>query len=334
MKRLMIVLVLAIAGLTIGQTKVGSTAAPFLNIGVGARAVSMGGAFSATASDVTALYWNPAGVANSLQSGAMFSNSQWFADIKMNWAGAALQLGGMGTIGLSVTQLDYGDMEVTTLQEPEGTGEMFNAQDLSLGLTYAMRLTEQFSIGGSVKYVSQSIWNSSVSGFAVDLGVLFISDINGLRIGAAITNFGTDMQIDGKDLLVLHDVDEENFGNNDQILASLQTNEYPLPLTFKVGLAMDLIDLADHRFTVAADAYHPSDNAEYLSVGGEYMFMNLLALRGGYKSLFLDNSEEGLTLGFGIHYELYPGFALLVDYAYQDFGVLDETQHFSFGVKF
>ena len=333
MKKILIVFLLSVA-CVFGQSKVGSTSAPFLNIGIGPRAISMGGAFVATASDVSSLYWNPAGASRSNTNEAMFSHSSWFADINYNWAGAMLKLGDAGTVGLNLTYLDYGDMEITTLAEQDGTGQFFSAYDLSMGLTYAYNLTDRFSLGGTVKYIQSTIWNTSASSFAMDLGVLFHSDIYGLRIGATITNFGTEMQMDGKDLQVQHDIDPNNYGNNDQILATLQTDEFPLPLTFRRGLAMDVLNNAEHRITLAADALHPNDNDESLNVGGEYMFNNLIAFRVGYKSLLLDNSEEGLTAGVGLNYNFTSDFGVKVDYAYQDFGVLDYTQHFSLGIKF
>ena len=316
------------------QTKVGSTAAPFLNIGVGPRAIGMGGAFVATANDVTSLYWNPAGASRTESSGAMFTHVSWFAGIKYNWAGAMLNTGGMGTVGLNIGYLDYGDLEVTTLREPEGTGEMFTPSDLFIALTYAYNLTDRFSIGANVKYVSQKIWNSKASGLAFDIGVLFLSDIYGLRMAATITNLGTDMQMDGKDLYVQHDINSQIYGNNDQILAKLNTDSYPLPLTFRIGLAIDPLNIEDHKFTVAFDALHPSDNSELVNAGIEYTLFNTLALRAGYKSLFLDNTEEGLTLGFGLMYDFTPTFGVTVDYAYQDFGILKDTQQFAFGIKF
>lgn len=333
MKKVLIILLLSVAYL-FPQTKIGSTAAPFLNIAVSPRAISMGGAFIATANDVSSLYWNPAGASRSNINEAMFSHSRWFADINYNWAGAMIKLGGAGTLGLSLTYLDYGDIEITTLAEQDGTGQFFSAHDLSMGLTYAYNLTDRFSLGGTVKYVQQTIWNSSASAFAMDLGVLFHSDIYGLRIAATITNFGTPMQMDGKDLLVQHDIEPNIYGNNDQILANLQTDEFPLPLTFRIGLAMDVLDTEEHRFTLAADALHPNDNSESVNVGAEYMFNNLVAFRVGYKSLFLDNSEEGLTAGVGLNYDFAADFGVRIDYAYQDFGVLDYTQHFSLGIKF
>jgi len=333
MKKFLLVFIISVSCL-MGQSKIGSSAAPFLNIAIGPRAVSMGGAFIGTASDVTSLYWNPAGAARSETNEALFSYSNWFADINYNWAGAMLNLGGAGTVGLSVTYLDYGDMEVTTLSEQDGTGQFFTANDMSLALTYAYNLTDRFSIGGNVKYIQQKIWNSSATALALDLGVLFLSDIYGLRIGATITNFGSAMQMDGKDLLVQHDINPNISGNNDQILAILQTDDFPLPLTFKIGLAMDLVDTENHRFTLATDAIHPNDNSESLNVGAEYIFYNTIAFRIGYKSLFLDNSEEGLTAGVGLNYDFTTELGIRFDYAYQNFGILDNTQHFSMGIKF
>lgn len=335
MKKLYISIIVILLSVQVyGQSKVGSTAAPFLNIGIGPRAVSLGGAVTANVNDVTSLYWNPAGASRSSFNSAMFARTEWFVGITYNWAGAMINVGDLGAVGLSLTYLDYGEMEVTTLGESEGTGEMFSAYDMAMGLTYAYNLTDRFSIGGTVKYVNQSIWNSSASAVAVDLGVLFHSDLYGLKIGAVITNFGSDMKLDGKDLLVLYDINDNIYGNNDQILAKLNVNEYPLPLTFKVGLGMDVISTDMNKFTIGVDAIHPSDNEEHLNVGAEYVFMDLISFRGGYKSLFLDNSEEGLSLGVGVKYFFAPDFGIFFDYAYQDFGLLDNTQHFAVGINF
>lgn len=333
MKKIILMLIISVSAL-FGQSKIGSTSAPFLTMSVGAKAIAMGGAFVATANDVSALYWNPSGIANQDNNATMFSYSNWFADINYNWTAAFLKLGSIGNVGLSVTYLDYGQMEITTLAEQEGTGQTFNANDMAISLTYANNLTDRFSIGGSLKYVQQKIWNSSASTIAVDVGILFISDIYGLRIGATISNFGSEMKLDGKDLLVQHDINPQTQGNNDQILALLRTDEYPLPLLYRIGLAMDVINSETHKITFAVDALHPSDNDESLNLGAEYVFNKWFALRVGYKSLFLDNSEEGLTYGFGINYNFAPNFGLFIDYAYQRFGLLENTQHITVGIKF
>ena len=333
MKKILILFLITVS-VFYGQSKTGSTAAPFLNIAMGAHAISMGGAFSATANDVSTLYWNPAGMSRLNNNEAMFTQSTWFADISYNWSGAVIKLDANQAIGLSVTYLDYGDMEITTLSEQSGTGQMFTASDMALGLSYGFNITDRFSIGATVKYIQQKIWNTSASAVAVDIGTLFYSDLYGIKIGATISNFGTDMKMDGKDLLVQYDIDPQNYGNNDQILAVLRTDEFPLPLTFRVGIAKDFFVGEDHQFTLGVDALHPSDNDESLNVGGEYVYDKMISLRVGYKSLFLDNSEEGLTAGFGVFYEFAPNLGIYFDYAYQDYGIFENTQHFALGVRF
>lgn len=325
---------LLISTIALGQSKTGSTASSFLNNAVGAKAIGMGGAFVATANDVTALYWNPAGAARTAANEVMFSYTDYFADINYNWAGAMVTLGDYGSAGLSVTYLDYGDMEVTNNDEQDGTGEFFTASDMALALSYGYNLTDRFSLGLSMKYINQRIWHSSASGFAVDVGALFVSDIYGLRIGASISNFGTDMKIDGKDLYVLHDVDGTIGGNNDQVLAKLNTDAFPLPLMFRVGFAKDFILDGMNRLTFGIDAIHPNDNSEGLNVGVEYAFNENIMLRGGYKSMLLENSEEGLTLGFGLQQEFSTNFIVQTNYAYQDFGLLEGVHHYSLSVRF
>jgi long-subunit fatty acid transport protein len=145
MKKILIYMYLIISSFVLGQTKVGSTAASFLNIGVGPRAISMGSAFIATANDASALYWNPAGISRINESGAMFSHSEWFADINYNWAGVFINVGSAGTIGLSMNYLNYGEIEVTTNKAQDGTGEMFSPNDMTIGLTYAYNITDRFS---------------------------------------------------------------------------------------------------------------------------------------------------------------------------------------------
>ena len=127
------------------------------------------------------------------------------------------------------------------------------------------------------------------------------------------------MQMSGKDLEVLHDLSINNNGNNDQILASLNTDQFPLPLTFKVGVAMDVFKNDLNRLSIGADAVHPNNNAESVNIGGEYVFKDAFALRAGYKSVFLERTVEGLSLGAGFKYDLYSGLGLQLDYAYQKF---------------
>lgn len=331
---LLLAIVLPAVGSAQGVTKVGTTAAKFLSIPVGARAVGMGGTFAAIASDASALYWNPAGIARLYQNEAMFSHTDWIADIRFNYGAAVVPVEGFGSVGVSFTSLTMDDMERTTEQQPEGTSQFFSAGSFAVAVSYARNLTEWFSIGGTFKYVNEHIWNSSATGIAVDVGTLFTTPFDGLTFGAGIANFGTKMNMTGDDLLIPVGVTSNN-GSNQNINSRLATDDFDLPLTLRIGLAYQPIVDENQMLTVAVDAYHPNDNAESINIGGEYvLFQRIVALRAGYKGLGLQDAEEEFTLGAGLNYEVTPGLRLRFDYAFQRFGRLSNVNSFAIGVVF
>ncbi len=316
-------------------TKVGTTAAPFLNIPVGARALGMGGAFVSVADDATALFWNPGGLARLRTSEAIFVHTKWIADIGFDFAGVALNLGSAGVVGVHGTFLNAGEMERTTEIYPEGTGEKFSAGSYALALTYARSLTDRFSVGGTIKYVREYILNSSAQGLAIDLGTYFVTQFHNVTLGAVISNFGTKMRMTGRDLLVQYDIDPTRYGNNERINADLETDAYDMPLMLRVGLSVDLFqNVENSSLIVAVDAAHPSDNVEHMNVGAEYSFRNMFALRAGYRNLFSRDSEQGFTAGAGLKYRIAGDFALKVDYAYESFGRFNNVQKFSLSLTF
>lgn len=317
-----------------GLSKTGMTAATFLSIEVGPRAKSMGGAFVGLSDDVSALYWNPAGIAKLPQNALLFSHSEWLAGVNFDFAGICIPLGNLGTIGASITSVSVPEMKVRTVFQPEGTGEFFDAGDIAMGLSYARYLTDRFSVGFNVKYISEKIYNMSASTVAVDFGTLFRTNFNNMVIGFSICNFGGDLRLAGDDARVEVDVSPDEFGNNDRIFANLETEKFQLPLTFRVGVAMDLIKSQYNHVTIAVDAIVPNDNNQYINIGGEYIFNNFLALRAGYRSLFLDNSEEGMTFGGGLMQTVFGKTKLQLDYAYGDFGLLENIQEFSLSIYF
>ena len=134
-------------------SKVGTTAATFLEIGVGASATGMGGAFVTQSNDATSLYWNPAGIANLQQNQVVFNHTNWIASTNLDYAALVLPLGDLGNLGLSYTSLSMPDMAVRTVAMPEGTGEFFSAGDLAIGISYGRTITDRFSIGFTAKYI-------------------------------------------------------------------------------------------------------------------------------------------------------------------------------------
>ena len=315
-------------------SKVGTTAAPFLAIEVGSRAIGMGGAFVAVANDASALYWNPAGIAR-LPGGAITLNhTEWLADVSFEYAGIALNLGSIGALGLSFTALNMDDMDVRTVTYPEGTDEKFGVSDWAIGTHYARNLTDRFSIGFTAKYINQKLWHMNASSFALDIGTLFTTQFNGMTVGMSISNFGNKMQLLGSDTQVPIDIAPNKEGNNSKIVGNMRTEKWSLPLIFRFGVSMNVIDNYNYRWTVAVDAMHPNDNTEYINLGTEYAIRNMFFIRAGYKNLYMKDSEEGLTLGGGLAYKLYSNIRLKIDYAYADFGILDQVQRFSLALEF
>ncbi|RMD95119.1 MAG: hypothetical protein D6814_13665, partial [Calditrichaeota bacterium] len=180
----------------------GTSAANFLKIGVGSRAEAMGGAYVAQVQDITALHWNVAGLAKMKHSEVAVARTDWILDINHIFVGAGMPLGDFGTLAVSVYSLTMGDMEMTTADQPDGTGVKFGASDFSIGIAYARSLTDRFSVGLHGKYIRENISSTSANAFALDFGTQYTTGFHGLTIGMAITNFGTNMRLSGRGQLV------------------------------------------------------------------------------------------------------------------------------------
>lgn len=314
-------------------SKKGTTAAPFLSISQGARATAMGSAFVAVADDHSALYWNPAGLAT-LNTGVMFDHTTWFADIGYNFLGGSVSLGSLGTIGISLTTSSVGDIPVTTVAAPEGTGDVYSVSSMAVGVGYALRLTENFSIGFTPKFVYERIWKMSASAIAFDIGAKYATPFRGITLGMSISNFGQKMKLTGQNAIVLYDADPKSTGNNGRVPAELSTEQWALPVTFRLGIAYHALHDEQNGLTIALDALHPSDDYESLNAGLEYTFMEFVSFRGGYKAIGLSESEESYTLGLGLHQRLMGNIMLSADYCYAAFGRLGNIQKITIGMTF
>lgn len=318
----------------LAQSKIATTAAQFLGISVGPRAISMGSAYVASKNDATLLFWNPGAIAQTGKTQFVFSNTQWLVGTQFRWFGGMLNIDGENSVGLSFTQLDYGEEEITTVAQPDGIGQYWNANDLAIAVSYARRLTDRFSMGGSVKYISQSIYNESAHTFAIDLGLLFVTSFNDMRLGVSMSNFGGELQLDGRDLLNKVDIDPNNAGTNKDLVGKLKTDSWAIPLLFRIGVAMDVIQQDNFVVTLGADALRPSDANESINAGGEIGWNDMIFVRGGYKSLFGKNNEEGLSLGAGLQYHAEGIASVEVNYSFTKFGAFGNINTIAIAVGF
>jgi len=326
--------------------KVGTTAVSIFEIGFGTAGNGMGDARVATASGVESVYWNPAGLAQTKGNEMFFFNQPWIVGINTGMAGVAFDLPGIGKAGLSMIYADYGEMEVTTVDQQEGTGELFSANDYVMAFSFARNLATWFSLGVNFEYYTSSIYHTSASAAAADLGVIVKTDFftrtgnreDGLSIGMSINNYGTPMEYKGKDLLASIDILPDEDGNYRYVPGQFSLSEWELPLLFRIGASVYPIASQYQRLCLEVDAIHPNNNSEYVNVGAEYTYQRgrfgRLFLRAGYKGIFMDHSEYGMSAGAGIELFIIGGRNVRIEYAFRDIGVLGSTQSYSLGIGF
>ncbi|MFA6541021.1 MAG: PorV/PorQ family protein [Bacteroidota bacterium] len=297
----------------LGGQRAGITVFQFLKIGVTPRAEGMGGSFVAISDDASALYWNPAGAVRSGANELMFANTQWFADIGLNYGAYLHHLTDQDAIGVSVTSLQTGDMERTTVLAPSGTGAYFSYQDLAVGVTYSRAMTDQFSFGVTAKYVRESIAELAMQEVMIDLGAFYYTGYANSRFGITLSNFGGTTKPEGIATSIgLGEVSD--------------FQEFSPPTVFRMAFAFEPYQSETYRMTMSVQLNHPNDNAENLSLGGEFAWTETVFLRGGYKI----NVEEQQMPSYGIGVRIPVEYTTIrFDYGSANFGTLGNTHRFS-----
>jgi hypothetical protein len=340
------------------NTAYGTTAAEFLLFGAGARGTALGGAFAAIATDVSSLYYNPAGAALMPRAGAMVGTYDYVADTRYSWGGIAFPFsGGSRTVGLQVGTFGFSDQPEYTVEQPEGTGALYSVSQTFAGITFAQNFSDRFSAGITAKGVFDQLGEASGQAFAVDFGTNFHALLSGhpIRFSFVVANLGTNLSYSGEALNADTPRDqipgEPDVPENPQP-SQFRTTGFNLPTIFRVGLAYDLITGDNNRLTVLSDFNQPNNNGAGFSAGGEWMSQNLgnsnfgFALRGSYSysagnnldpidpsttALGDEENLQGLAFGGGLNYGS-GNFNLGLDYAWKYLGVLGGTNFFSVSV--
>ncbi|MEO8233628.1 MAG: PorV/PorQ family protein, partial [Ignavibacteriota bacterium] len=284
----------------------------------------------------TTMYWNVAGMGKLSGFVATFSHTDWILDTKLDYFGIVAPINDFLSVGANVTIFGVGEQPVRTVELVEGTGEYYTAQDMAVGISFALNLTDKFSVGINTKFINQRIWHSSATAFAIDVGGIYLTEFKGLQLGFSILNFGTDMQMSGRDLLNVIDPDITNEGVNN-IPVDYKTGVFPLPLLFRFGISYYLpLSSISSEMTFAVDLLKPNNDYETVNLGMEYQIFDTFSLRCGYKSLFLDNnSTGGFSIGCGL--TIFPTdskFEVVFDYAYVDLGLLNSIHTFGLNLRF
>ena len=296
----------------LGSQRTGTSAAQFLKIGVGARAAAMGNAFIAVGDDASSLYWNPGAITQLDKSQLSFSHTRWFTDIKHEFIGYVHRLGDYRSIGISAIGLIVDPMEITTEFEPFGTGEYFEYQDLAVGITYAQKLTDRFSVGGTVKYMHETVAELTMSGVRVDFGTYYWVGAGTGRFAVSMINFAPQFTPEG-----------EVSGSMGASYSQFQS--FNPPTLFTVGYAGEIIRNETHRSTISLQLNHPNDNSESLNLGTEYAWQETAFLRAGYR---LNVDDASFSLGGGVRFP-FSGTDFQFDYAFSEYRYLNNVHRFS-----
>jgi len=348
---------------SVDNTAYGGSSGEFLLLGAGARGAALGGAFAALSTDISALYYNPAGLAQLSRPGAMFSTYSYVADTRYSWVGMAFPLsGGVRAVGISLGTFGFNDQPVYTVTDPDGDGRTYSVNETAVGFTYAQNFSDRFSAGFTAKYVRDGLGETAATGFALDFGTSFHAMIGARPIRAAfiLQNLGSSLQHSGDGLNVPGGTQREPPLGTPSIpqegqSARLRSSSWTLPVLFRVSAALDLWSQGINRVTVLSEFTQPSNTKPGAGLGLEWMSTNLgnsgfsVAARGSY-TINPDNNiddislgtlsssiksssftADGLAVGGGLGFTR-GSVSVGVDYAYRDMGPLGGTNFLSFSL--
>ncbi len=293
-------LLMSVLLMTHASFAAGETGLAVLKVGVGARAVAMGEAFTALADDASGIYWNPAGSVWIKKRQAHFSHNSWIQGINHNVASLTFptKIGSFG-LGLLLNNMDGFERRTIASEEPSGT---FSAHDFSFAVNYARHMNEQISFGLNFKYFNEKIYIEDASGYMIDLGARYSTPVHGLFVAGAIQNLG--------------------------FTTEMAQEKIRLPQTLRFGAAYHLpFSAVKNKVLLAADFVQIFDDASHVNIGAELLPVDAISLRTGYQTGFED---KGLSAGFGLHVNW-----LDIDYAYVPFGRdLGDSHRFSLTTTF
>lgn len=335
---LMILLIVCSHSVFASAPKLGTAGATELLIPMGAKNVALSGSNIANISGTDAIYWNPAGMSNINAGEATFTQMNYFADMKVSYLAAGVAVGKLGAFGVSMQILNIGDIPVTTVDMPEGTGEILKPDYITLSATYAKRFTDRILFGTTAKIISEKLGTMSASAVGFDLGLQYISQM-GLSFGVTMKNIGSKIKFDGTAIEFDSGIPFANPSATTR-KTKLDMAAHELPASMNLGLAYTLKLAGLGKVNVCGTYNNYSYSYDEMSAGAEFSFRDMLFARAGYLIPFYPNdweydktSEYGMSLGFGLNLKM-AGTNLMFDYAFRPMATFDANQYFSMTIGF
>ena len=264
-----ILIILVFATYTFSQSA-GSAGLSFLKFGFGAKNIAMGDAGSVTANDVTALFYNPSRLADKTDTEFMLMHNEWIQDVRSEVLGIVSEIWGLPVaLGFNVTTVS--DIEVRT--RPGEPDSKFNANYFFGSLSTGFGIVENIDFGFSVKYLYEGILSDESTGWAADLGVNYVTPIEGLTASAVVKNLGS--------------------------MNNLRNEATKLPSEFRIGPAYHF-EIPDSKIGITAagelQKYLPTDDIHF-NLGAEGVYNKVVAVRAGYQTGY---ESRGFTGGIGL----------------------------------
>ena len=343
-------IITALSSLTIevqagNKDRSGQAGAPELLINPWTGSAGWGGVNTANVRGVESMFANIAGLAfvNKLDIG--FSQTSWLkgSDIGISNFGLGVRAGETGVIGLSVFSMKFGELDVTTTDQPDGTGATFKPSLLNFALSYAKTFSNSISAGLTIRIISESIPDASAQGISLDAGVMYVAgERDQAKFGISLRNLGPTMKFTGDGFSI-----KAFFQGNENSISVYQRSEsFELPTQLRIGASYDFLIGEWNRITMAANFTSNSFSKDQFTLGLEYSLKEYLILHGAYTyedgiTAGVDdpnrtNAYKGLSLGATVEVPLSKksGLILGVDYAYQSTDNFQGTQAFGIRLKY
>ena len=313
-------------------TKVATCAANWLKLETGTRPIAMGGAYTAAGNDISGIPYNPASLAFIENQAVFLSQTKYVADITYNVIGYGRNISGTDFFGVHIFSLDSGNMDVTTEDVPDGTGEQFKVTGICLRATYARRLTDRLRVGFTGKYIREDIYTTYMQSFAFDIGSNFDTGIYGFVLGMSVTNLGPEVKFGGEGLEIELTEEWSQNGNLTKV-----TESFPLPMTFRLGFMNEIIGKnsefvksRNHSLIMSIDGINARDYVLYGALGIEYSWKDIAYVRFGNR---LGHDTAKWSVGGGFHIRG-KKFDAGLDYAYVNYSILTYTHQFGLNFEF
>ena len=318
------------------SNRLGTASGVQVLVPVGPKDLAMGGANIAYTNGIEAIHWNPAGVSNlGYKASGLASTMQIFNTINVNYLALGFNAGNLGNLAFSLKSFDFGDIPLTTEEDMDGaSGATYSPSFVTVGLTYAKKLTNTIGIGLTTKLISESVPRASATAVAFDFGIQYdgLGGLDGVAFGITVKNIGTNMKYEGSALLSRADQDGSKYTDYRKIETA--SADLPTSVEFGLGYKRNVMEKAD--MTLSTVFMNHNYGYDQLKFGAEYMYDNMLAIRAGYVSSMDMPSDEALhsvTFGAGFTYKV--GTATLgLDYVFRPAEYFDAENMFALRVGF